>query len=204
MDTFSKSTANAYTTPEIMECEVEILNKLKWRIQYPTLAFWSNYITSKWDEYTSNFGETYAYDLNWNNKHLPIFRNKSNQEYHLFRTLNQIIDLITLDIEVLKYSDRYLVLSVIYLLLGVYLKYFSHEEIILDFVNDKNAYTNYYELNIIFNRFLYNYMNIELDDIIEHIGYVSVFFNLTLEFTRVTFNEDEENDMVLFRLILVV
>jgi hypothetical protein len=47
-------------------------------------------------------------------------------------------------------------------------------------------------------------MNIELDDIIEHIGYVSVFFNLTLEFTRVTFNEDEENDMVLFRLILVV
>jgi hypothetical protein len=118
--------------------------------------------------------------------------------------LNQIIDLITLDIEVLKYSDRYLVLSVIYLLLGVYLKYFSHEEIILDFVNDKNAYTNYYELNIIFNRFLYNYMNIELDDIIEHIGYVSVFFNLTLEFTRVTFNEDEENDMVLFRLILVV
>ena len=198
MDTFSKSTASAYTTAEIIECEVEILNRLKWKIQYPTIAFWSNYITSKWDEYTSTFGETYAYDLNWNNKRLPIFRNKSNEEYHLFRTLSQILDLITLDIEVLKYSEKCLVSSVIYLLLGVYLKYFTHEEIILDFVNDRNTYTNYYELNIIFNRFLYNYMNLELDDIIDHIGYVSVFFNLNLDFTSVGLNEEEENDIVLF------
>ncbi len=106
--------------------------------------------------------------------------------------------MITLDIEVLKYSEKCLVSSVIYLLLGIYLKYFSHEEIILDFVNDRNTYTNYYELNIIFNRFLYNYMNLELDDIIEHIGYVCVFFNLTLDFTTISLNEKEENDIVDF------
>jgi hypothetical protein len=196
METFSKSTANAYTTQEIIECEMEILNKLKWKIQYPTISFWSNYITSKWDEYTRSFGEAYAYDLNWNNKHLPMFRNQSNDEYQLFRTLNQIIDIITLDVEVLKFSEKCLVSSVIYLLLGVYLKYFTHSDIILDFVNDRNAYTNYYELNIIFNRFLYNYMNLELDDIIEHIGYSSVFFNLSFDFTGVTLSEDEENDIV--------
>jgi hypothetical protein len=182
----------------MIECEIEILNKLKWKIQYPTISFWSNYITSKWDEYTRSFGETYAFDLNWNNKHLPIFRNHSNDEYQLFRTLNQIIDLISLDIEVLKYSEKCLVSSVIYLLLGVYLKYFTHGDIIHDFANDRNAYTSYYELNIIFNRFLYNYMNLELDDIIEHIGYTAVFFNLSFDFTGVTLSEDEENDIVIY------
>jgi hypothetical protein len=134
MKFYSVSTAGAYTVPEILECEREILKRLNWKIQYANLAYWANYITSKWDSFVDN---CHSFE---SSQKLPKFRNKTNEEYKLFRKLFQILDLITLDLEMLKYSNRYLVSSVIYLLLGIYLNYFSIKEIILDFVNDKNAF----------------------------------------------------------------
>jgi hypothetical protein len=201
METFSISTARSYSTMQIIEYERNILNTLSWKIQYPTLAFWCNHITSKWDEYATTFDQEFAYDINWQNRKLPIFRNHTNEEYHLFRSLFQILDLITLDLGILNYKEKILVPSVIYLIVGVFLKYFSYNNIILEFSKDINAYTNYYELNVIFNRFLNCFLEIELDDIIEYVYYVSSFFYLEFDYTRVNISSEDENEIVLFYLL---
>ncbi len=182
---------------QIIEYERNILTTLCWKIQYPNISFWSNYITSKWDEYANSFSEEFAYDLNWQNKKLPIFRKHTNEEYHLFRSMFQVLDLMTLDLELLNYSERLIVPSVMYLILGVFLKYFSHNDIIMEFSKDINAYTNYYELNIIFNRFLNCFLEIELDDIVEHIYFVSSYFYIEFDYTTVSISQEEESEIVI-------
>jgi hypothetical protein len=181
---------------QIIEYERIILTTLSWKIHYPCIAFWCNYITSKWDDYAQSFSETYAFDLNWQNKKLPILRQQTNEEYHFFRNIYQILDLMTLDIDILNYSEKLLVTSVMYLILGIHLRYFNQNDIIQEFSKDINTYTNYYELNIIFNRFLNTFLEIELDDIIENIFYVSSFFYLEFDYTTHVISSEDENDVV--------
>ena len=95
---------------------------------------------------------------------LPISRNRTIEEYRFFRDLFQILDLISLDIESLNYSEKILITCVIYLNLGVYLKQFTQNDILNEFTKDISAYTNYNDLNIIYNRFLNNFLEIELDE----------------------------------------
>lgn len=190
------STGKSYTTQQLIEFERNVLKTLKWKIQFPNMSFWCNYITVRWDEYAKMFSEEYAYDINWQNKKLPIHRNQTNQEYHMFRNLYQILDIISLDIEILKYSQKLIVVSVMYLNIGMLLKYFSQEDIITNFSKNINTFSNYYELNVIFNRFLNYFLEIELEDIIEHILYVSLFFNLQFDYSTVDLSPDEENQIV--------
>jgi len=181
MNLFSICTDKAYSTHEIIEYERNILITLMWKINYPTISFWANFITIQWDEFAKNFHNQYPYDISRRRFKLPISRNRTIEEYRFFIDLFQILDLISLDVESIKYSDKILITCVIYLILGVYLKQFTQNDILSEFTKDINAYTNYNDLNIIYNRFLNNFLEIELDDIVDHLGYVSYFFYLNLE-----------------------
>jgi hypothetical protein len=190
------STAGAYSPKEIIAFERAILKTLKWRVNFPTLAFWANNISYKWDDFVNFFASHFAYDINFKSLQLPTFRERTNEDYVFFRNMFQILDNITLDIEYLQYSEKFLVLAVIYLFVGIYLRYFTITDVFNEFCKDIHCYTNFYDLNIIFNRFLNNYIICELDDIVEHIYYVSQFFVIEFDYSPVRSLHDEHDSPV--------
>jgi hypothetical protein len=192
------STANAYCPKEIINYERSVLIALKWKVNYPTLAFWTNYVSNRWDDYIELFSTHFAYDIDYKSIKLPQFRGKSNENYIFFRNVFQLVDLVSLDIDFLQYCDKFLVLAIIYLFLGVYLRFFSINDVINEFSRDLHCYTNFYELNVIFNRFLNNYIVCEFDEIVEHIYYVSQFFIIDLNYTPVVPFQESENPVISF------
>jgi hypothetical protein len=184
IEAFSHSTDYAYSPQEILNFEKVVLKWLKWRIQFPSLAFWGNYIMLKWDDFAINF-MNYSFDMPNSFKQkiiLPRFRNPTNEEYFLFRNFYQVIDVISLDSEHLKFSEKILSAATIYLLIGLFLKYFNIGHIVKEFAFDCQTYGEYYDFNVIFNRFLCNYLGCELDDVVEHIQFVSSFFNIKFDY----------------------
>ncbi len=180
---------------------------LKWRINYPTLAFWANLISDKWDTYTSEFNTLHSFDMPAHlrrNLKLPKFRAKSDEEYLLFRNFFQIIDLISLDIPSLQFSEKLIVASVIYILLGLYLRWFSISNVVNDFTRNPYACSNYYELNIIYNRFISKFLQIELNALHHHILFTSFFFNMRFEYNLPNVTADVENQQRVVRLKIIL
>lgn len=175
--------------------EKRVLGILKWRINYPTLAFWSNMITDKWDTYSSQFRTMYSFDMPDQFKRnviLPKFRARSDEEYFLFRNFYQIIDLISLDYQSLQYSEKFIVASVIYILLGLYLRCFTISTVVNEFTRNPHTCSNFYELNTIYNRFTTNYLQIELNVLHHHVIYTSFFFSMRFEYNRPILSPDAE------------
>jgi len=171
------------------------LRILKWRINYPNLAFWSNLITFKWDTFASEFQTKFSYDFPdsfKSNLILPKFRSYSEEDYLLFRNFFQIIDIISLDYESLQYSQKLIVAAAIYILLGLYLRCFSISTVIHEFTVNIHSCSNYFELNKIFNRFAENFLQIELNNLGQHILYVSFFFNMKFEYNGPVRNFDRD------------
>ena len=143
------------------------------------------------------FQSNFSYDIGKSLK-LPQFRSNTKDEYQFFRNLYQIIDIVTLDIESLQYSEKFIAIAVIYLFLGIYLKHFSINEVVREFGKDTQTYTNYYELNVIFNRFLNIFVGFELDDIVDCIYYVSQFYILVFDYTSIQVANTEDSEIVTF------
>lgn len=170
------------------------------------MAHWSNYLTYKWDKFVKNFATKHAYDLSSSFKKikLPLFRAQTDEEYYFFRNFYQIIDAISLDIEYLQYSEKILAAAVIYLLLGLYLKCFTINQIVKDFWKNVNSYSVFGPLNEIFNRFVMSYLHCSLDVVIEHVFYVGYFFNLKFDYTAPIINKDEENEEKMVKIKIFI
>lgn len=178
MEAFSQSTDFAFSVPEIMKYEQSMLKILNWAIDYPTLAFWLNLFTYQWDEFVSKFRNNYDHDLISKNVVLIKFRNSKLEQCQAFCYAGQIIDIMVLDIEYLQYPDRLLVISVMYLVLGLNMECFTLNDVILKFSTATGSHSQYYDLNIIFNRFISSVVGFELDNIRECVQYASSFFIL--------------------------
>ena len=204
MRVFSHTTDCAYNTNEIIYNEKIVLKIFKWRILYPSMAYWSNYITFKWDKFVQEFNEKHSYDLDplFKKIKLPKFRSKTDEEYYFFRNFYQIIDAITLDIEYLNYSEKILTAATIYLLLGIYLNCFNISNIVKEFWKDESIFSNYYELNIIFNKFVETYLECRLDIIIPHSMYVCFFFNLKFDYDPPKINTEEAENSIIVLIII--
>jgi hypothetical protein len=171
------------------------LSVFKYRITYPNFAFWSNFITLKWDEFSLEFHTKYSFDIPMNNNiNLPKFRNNSNDEYFLFRNYYQIIDMITLDIDYLHYNQKLICLSLIYLLCGLFLRMYTLKEVVKEFAVNSQTYANFYVLNVIYSRFINVYLGYELDDIVDHLMYVSKFFNIKFDYSPPVIIKCEEDN----------
>lgn len=169
-----------------------MLKSLAWQINFPTMATWTNCVSLMWDEFASTFQQKFNHDLTNKNIRLPQFRSNTNEEYYFFRNYYQVIDFIVLDLGHLQYCDKFLVISTLYLLFGLFLKHFSVIEVIKDFTVNSGHYSTFYELNIIFNRFLNKYIGVELENLIDHIQYTSFFFNLKFDYNPPKINPEHE------------
>ncbi len=192
---FSKFTNYACSCDEILKSENEILKILKWKIQFLNLHFWLNLITSQWDEFSEKF-LTHILNLNCEFMKYTKFRNLTNETWESFSNIViffQLIDIISLDFLSLKYSYKLIVCSIVYLLIGLEMKFFCVSET-QEFQKNIYFYSKFHELNIIFNSFLMKYHQLELSSLSEHIRYVSIFFNV--KFDEIHSNHTEKERRV--------
>ena len=170
---FASTTNEACSLKDIISHERLILRHLNWDINLPNFSTWINSSTVNWDIFLDNI-ERFASDISMNINNLKNFkfRNQTPQSFNLFRSLTQYIDIICLDVDYLYYNEKYLVISVIFLLI---FKSFG----LLDFSQipflQMGELEKYYEVVLIFSRFLNNFYNVEFVNIFDHIQYVSCY-----------------------------
>lgn len=178
---FAQSTQYAYISKQILECEVAILNGLKWKIQFLTLSFWGNYVITKWDDFSKR------------HKSLPLIRNNKILYFDFF----SVIDTISLDYFHIYKDMKIIAMSVLYLLIGMKMKFFTLSDI-KQFTKSESYTDNYLSYNLFIDKFFFECLGIELNKCNEHIGYVSLFFhkelfdkNKSIQFDRIDINNQD-------------
>ena len=163
---------------------------LNWKIQFPSLAFWANYVSRKWDDFSLLFNSKENFLIGvTGNLSLPGFRINHELDYDYFRYYFQIIDVMSLDFESLRYPEHILCASVIYLLTGLRLKHFDLRTVSI-ISKDPSIISDFYNLMIIFERFL-EYLNCKFDDLVNNVSYVATFFGLPINNTLPQINSNQ-------------
>jgi hypothetical protein len=92
-----------------------------------TINFWTNYIIAIWDLFVAKNPFDFAildFEIEGT---IPFFKSESQEDYRRFRSLMQIIDLLTLDVTSFNFDKRHLALSAVYIQLGTHFEAFTRE-----------------------------------------------------------------------------
>jgi cyclin E len=125
---FAKSTDNGYEVEEIVIMEKLMLKELGWYMTPPTYAMWANWYMNQWDIFISTNEYALSHPLIQNSIDLN-FKSSDESSYKQFREVMQIMDLIILDHTCLLYQPRGLVVSIMFLILGIYSGEFNIQKI---------------------------------------------------------------------------
>ena len=174
---FTKVCDNLYTKSDIINQEIMILKSLNWRIQYTTLCDLGNLLTYNWDNIIINLNKNF----NAQDKY-PLFRNDPIYKYLLLDHFFQILDYISLDYLFNFVNEKYICVSVIYIIIGVAKKIFSYKDAFELFnnispINNKKV-KNYQ--NFFFN-FCQEYFKISMIEILDSLKYVCLFSAIKFE-----------------------
>ena len=179
MQNFSDATENYFSREDIIVHEQLIMKNLQWEINLPNFSTWINNTTMDWDLFIDNihiFSEDIAFDVN--DLKSFKFRDRNPRSFNLFCTLTQYIDIICLDIGYLSYLEKYLIISIIFLLI---LKCFGIVDFSqIAFLQMENIEQLNYEFVLFFNRFLNKFYNMEFVNIFDHIQFVSCYMDSNL------------------------
>ena len=147
-----------------------ILKELRFRIQYPTLETWSNYMMKRWDDFAREENKKFNNELIF-----PLFRNDPKYDYGLFRHFFLILDIISLDYFHIFFNEKDICSCLIYLIVGLGMNYFTME-MIGNFFEKKDYNASFYS----FHNLLIDYFNREFsifqEDFSQTIKYVCNFF----------------------------
>ena len=141
---FTKVCDNLYTKSDIRNQEIMILKSLNWRIQYTNLCDLGNLLTYNWDNIINNLNKNF----NAQDKY-PLFRNDPIYKYLLLDHFFQILDYISLDYLFNFVNEKYICVSVIYIIIGVAKDIFSY----------KDAFELFNNITPINNKKVKNYQN---------------------------------------------
>lgn len=185
---FANATENACTQQEIKEQEALILSTLDWKINLTNFSTWINEATLNWDNFIFRI-DFFAQELLINTEPLKAFRfrDKNTQSFRLFRSLTQYIDVISLDVEYLLYSEKILCIALVYLLM---LKEFNMVDFSQVGFLQMEDIQYYYEFNLLFSKFLHAYYSLDFINIFDHIQYASCYLDGVLNFNEVINLED--------------
>lgn len=174
---FTKVCDNLYTKSDIRNQEIMILKSLNWRIQYTNLCDLGNLLTYNWDNIINNLNKNF----NAQDKY-PLFRNDPIYKYLLLDHFFQILDYISLDYLFNFVNEKYICVSVIYIIIGVAKNIFSYKDAFELFnnitpINNKKV-KNYQ--NFFFN-FCQEYFKISMIEILDSLKYVCLFSAIKFE-----------------------
>jgi hypothetical protein len=89
---------------------------MKWELNPPTIAMWSNKIMQQWDLFLEENDYARNHPLMKQSKSM-FFKKPDQKAYGYFRQVVQILDCCLLEIQSLQYKQKPLVCSVLYLVL---------------------------------------------------------------------------------------
>jgi hypothetical protein len=186
---FANTTENACSLEDIIIHEQLVLKYLQWDIDLPNFSTCINNFTVKWDyfiENINNYTDNISIDLNFLKNFK--FREQNPISFNLFRTLTQLIDIIIFDVEYLQLHEKYLTISIIFLIFFRFYGRINFSEI--PFLENNHIQENE-DIIFIFNKFLKNFCNIEYINIIDHIKYVSCYMDSILFFDDLVTRDNE-------------
>jgi hypothetical protein len=175
---FTFACNNLYSKTEIINQEIIILKALKWKIQYINLCDIGNLLTVEWDSIMNNVNK----DLNDSDK-FPKFRNDPEYKNILMDHYFQILDFISLDYFYNFINEKYVCISVIYIIVGVAKKVFLYKDALECFSNIQN-----YEKVRNYQRFFFNfskqYFKTNINEIADILKYVCLFCGIKFESSK--------------------
>jgi hypothetical protein len=188
----------------ILNVYYKLIKVLKWEIVPSTINTWLNWYTCQWDLFVDTFPN--IREIFKDNDKMPIFFKKPDElAYHIYREVTQLIDLCVLDYISLKYNNRKLVASAIFITLCINLEveYFQKEininNVDLTFWKDFLEEVNWSYSYIIdtFSIFLTQSFNFKFYDILNELVYMSKFlnFNFTYELPLILQNNSESENV---------
>ena len=162
---------NLYSKSEILNYEVVVLKTLKWKIQYINLCDLANILISKWDsiiiDVNKNFNEGDKF---------PVFLKDPKYNNLLFNHYFQILDYISLDYFYNFLHEKYICVSVMFIIIGVAKKVFTYEETFQFFNNINPQNTEIYRgYQRFFFNFVKQYFKINMVEILDVLKYVCLF-----------------------------
>lgn len=116
---FAKSTDNGYEVEQIVAMEKLMLKELGWYMTPPTYSMWANWYMNQWDIFINENEYAMTHIVIQNCPDLT-FKSSNESSYTRFREVMQIMDLIILDQNCLLYQPRGLVVSIMFLILGIH------------------------------------------------------------------------------------
>ena len=162
---------NLYSKSEILNYEVVVLKTLKWKIQYINLCDLANILISKWDsiiiDVNNNFNE---------GDRFPVFLEDPKYNNLLFNHYFQILDYISLDYFYNFLHEKYICVSVMFIIIGVAKKVFTYEDAFQFFNNINPQNTEIYRgYQRFFFNFVKQYFKINMVEILDVLKYVCLF-----------------------------
>lgn len=110
---------------------------------------------------------------------MPFFKTPVEESYALYRKLFSYLDCALLDVQTLQYKQRPLVLSFMYLVVGIELNQFDQEVVLRDFSKTSLFLQKQKsEWNLFFGEFMAKCFGYELSNLLPTIQYASTFFGL--------------------------
>ena len=174
---FTQVCDNLYTKSDIRNQEVLILKTLHWKIQYISLCDLGNLLTFNWDNIINDLNKNFSGPDKY-----PIFRNDSQYKYLLLDHFFQILDYISLDYMFNFVNEKYICVSVIYIIVGVAKNIFSYKDA-FELFNDINPMNiqkvrNYQNF---FFKLCQKYFKINIIEILDSLKYVCLFSAIKFE-----------------------
>lgn len=168
---------NLYSKSEILNYELIVLKTLKWKIQFINLCDLANILISQWD--------SIIFDVNKNfndGDKFPVFLNDPKYNNLLFNHYFQILDYISLDYFYNFLHEKYICISVMYIIIGVAKNIFAYEDAFQFFNNIRPQNTEIFRS---YQRFFFNfvkrYFKINMVEILDVLKYVCLFSGIKFE-----------------------
>lgn len=178
---------------DIEQYQLVILKEMKFKIQWPTLETWGNYLTYKWDIFTTKFDNQNKMnsDVNIiNNSNciiqrclFPKFRDDCQMGCSLLLNFFLVLDAISLDYYYMMFHEKHLCLCIIFLLVGIAMDIFNIE-IIVNLFREMEFDSNYINYHSMFLNYIGNEYNVQEEKFRETLEYVAQFFNIIFDYSE--------------------
>lgn len=144
---------------------------LKWRFNPFSISYWQNFILHYWDQYLDTEVRLQLKLQNAVSDEMIFFKKKgtSNSQQRYFEFSN-LVDACVLDIESLAYGDKSLILSILYLLSGMYMKIFTFKQVKKNLTMSQALILEESPYNQIFQKFI-AYFSLQLS----HLAQATLF-----------------------------
>jgi len=166
-----------YSKSEILNYELIVLKTLKWKIQFINLCDLANILISQWDSIIIDVNKNFN-----DGDKFPVFLNDPKYNNLLFNHYFQILDYISLDYFYNFLHEKYICISVMYIIIGVAKNIFTYEDAFQFFNNIRPQNTEIYRS---YQRFFFNfvkrYFKINMVEILDVLKYVCLFSGIKFE-----------------------